>query len=305
MKTNNPLVTIIVLTYNEEEYVSKCLDGILMQQVNFPYEVKIYDDASTDNTQTVIQQYVDRYPGVFEAHLYKINYYSQGMQFYGEKQGYRTANGKYVALCEGDDYWTDPLKLQKQVDFLESHPDYSVCFHCYRNYKVAIGEYFEPEATKLIKQRGVSVGTDIDMQTFFAKWVTMPMAIVFRRDKLNLDVIERYRYFRDNHLVYHLMTEGKCYLFAFEGAIRNMRKEGMASLIPTAKAIQDALSVASELYEFNQNQYTKNSLISVYKWAIDYTKPFSCSRWKFSARLFALQPSVIGFCKNIVRKGYV
>lgn len=278
MKTNNPLVTIIVLTYNEEEYVSKCLDGILMQQVNFPYEVKIYDDASTDNTQAVIQQYVDKYPGVFEAHLYKINYYSQGMQFYGEKQGYRTAKGKYIALCEGDDYWTDPLKLQKQVDFLESHPDYSVCFHCYRNYNIYTQKYTMPNNLSQMMIDGID--SEFSLDNFFEKWVTMPLTCLFRLSMFDINYADKYKYFRDSHLFYHLLKAGKGYFFAFDGAVRTQRKEGMASLISQKQYCDFALKVSREFFFKNLDRYTREYYLVLLRQNIELY--MTSNKWRAS-----------------------
>lgn len=124
-----PTVSIICLTYNQEKYVRDCLDGFVMQQTSFPYEVLIYDDASTDGTPTIIQEYAEKYPSIFKPTLYKKNNYSQGLGYVGLYTGIKEAKGKYVAYCEGDDYWTDPQKLQKQVDFLETHPEYEICAH--------------------------------------------------------------------------------------------------------------------------------------------------------------------------------
>lgn len=124
-----PLVSIICLTYNQEKYVRDCLDGFVMQQATFPYEVLIYDDASTDSTPAIIQEFADKYPKIFKPTLYKKNNYSQGLGFVGYYEGIKQARGKYIAYCEGDDYWTDPHKLQKQVDFLETHLDYEICAH--------------------------------------------------------------------------------------------------------------------------------------------------------------------------------
>ena len=124
-----PTVSIICLTFNQAKYVRDCLDGFVMQQTNFPYEVLIYDDASTDGTPAIIEEYAAKYPNIFKPTLYKKNNYSQGLGYVGLYTGIREAQGKYVAYCEGDDYWTDPRKLQKQVDFLELHPDYEICAH--------------------------------------------------------------------------------------------------------------------------------------------------------------------------------
>lgn len=124
-----PLVSIVCLTFNEEEFVRDTFDNFLSQQTSFPFEVLVYDDASQDATPQIIQEYVDKYPDIFKATLYPENNFKKGLGFLGLRVGFQEAQGKYIAYCEGDDYWCDNLKLQKQVDFLESHPEYEVCAH--------------------------------------------------------------------------------------------------------------------------------------------------------------------------------
>ena len=124
-----PLVSIVCLTFNEEMFVRDTFDNFLSQQTTFPFEVLIYDDASQDSTPQIIQEYVDRYPNIFKATLYSENNLKKGLGFLGLRVGFQEAKGKYIAYCEGDDYWCDNYKLQKQVDFLESHPEYEVCAH--------------------------------------------------------------------------------------------------------------------------------------------------------------------------------
>ncbi len=126
---NTPLVSISCLTYNHGQFIRKCLDGFLMQKTNFQFEVLIHDDASTDNTRAIIEEYAHKYPDVIFPLIQSENQYQQGVRGMMAKFNFPRARGKYIALCEGDDYWTDPLKLQKQVDFLETHSDYALCFH--------------------------------------------------------------------------------------------------------------------------------------------------------------------------------
>lgn len=130
--SQNPvMVTVICLSYNHERYIRQCLDGFVMQQTSFPFEVIVHDDASKDNSQLIIREYVAKYPDTFKPILQSENLYSKGQKARVEmwRSIFRNAQGKYVALCEGDDYWTAPDKLQLQVDFLETHPDYGMCFH--------------------------------------------------------------------------------------------------------------------------------------------------------------------------------
>lgn len=123
-----PLVSISCITYNHAPYIRECLNGFIMQKTNFPFEVLIHDDCSTDGTTEIIKEYVEKYPEIIKPLYEEENQYQQGKPSGSAVWNLPRAKGKYVALCEGDDYWTDPLKLQKQVDFLESHPAYGMCY---------------------------------------------------------------------------------------------------------------------------------------------------------------------------------
>lgn len=128
MIESEPLVSISCITYNHISYIRQCLDGFILQKTSFSFEVLIHDDASTDGTTDVIREYERIYPHIIKPIYEKENQWVKG------KRGsivfnYPRAKGKYIALCEGDDYWTDPLKLQKQVDLMETYTNYSLCFH--------------------------------------------------------------------------------------------------------------------------------------------------------------------------------
>ncbi len=122
------LVSICCLTYNHEAYLRDTLEGFLMQKVDFPIEILVNDDASTDGTRAILREYAEKYPDLIRPFYQDVNLYSQGKDLCLEVL-YPAARGKYIALCEGDDYWTDPDKLQMQVDFLEAHPEYTACVH--------------------------------------------------------------------------------------------------------------------------------------------------------------------------------
>lgn len=128
-----PLVSICCLTYNHEPYIRQCLEGFLMQKVNFRFEVLIHDDASTDKTPQIIREYEEKYPKTIKPIYQNENQYSKGVRVTWVYQ-FPRAKGKYIALCEGDDYWIDPDKLQKQVDFLELNPNYGMVCTDYNKY---------------------------------------------------------------------------------------------------------------------------------------------------------------------------
>lgn len=113
------MVSVCVLSYNHEKYLRQCLDGIFMQKTTFPFEVRIHDDASTDNSQSIIKEYQEKYSDILKPILQTENQYSKGGGILN-KFLFPICEGKYIAICEGDDYWIDPMKLQKQVDILEA-----------------------------------------------------------------------------------------------------------------------------------------------------------------------------------------
>lgn len=123
-----PLVSIVCESYNHESYLRQCLEGFVMQKTDFSFEILIHDDASIDKSVDIIREYEYKYPNLLKP-IYQIeNQYSKGVKIWSEIQ-FPRALGKYIAICEGDDYWIDPQKLQKQVDYLESHPECTLCFH--------------------------------------------------------------------------------------------------------------------------------------------------------------------------------
>lgn len=121
-------LSIFCTAYNHEAYISQALDSFLMQKTDFPFEILVTDDASTDGTPAILQSYADRYPDIIRYFHQDRNLFSQGINIYEEIM-YPNARGEFIAYCEGDDYWTDPGKLQLQVDYLRSHPDCSACVH--------------------------------------------------------------------------------------------------------------------------------------------------------------------------------
>lgn len=127
------VVSIICCTYNHENYIRECLDGFIAQETTFEIEILVHDDASTDHTAEIIREYETRYPEVIKPVYQQVNQYSKGVDIFFDIL-LPLAKGKYVAICEGDDYWIDSLKLQKQVDFLESHPEYGMIFGKVRKY---------------------------------------------------------------------------------------------------------------------------------------------------------------------------
>ncbi len=121
-------VSVVCTAFNHSAYIRDALEGFLAQETDFSYEILVSDDASSDDTGAILREYAARYPDRVRPFCQETNLFSQGISLY-DTVLYPAARGQYIALCEGDDYWTDPEKLQRQVDFLDAHPDYSACVH--------------------------------------------------------------------------------------------------------------------------------------------------------------------------------
>lgn len=125
MSKNEILLSVCMVSYNQEAYVRDALDSVLMQKTNFEYEIIVSDDCSKDNTVQVVKEYYDQYPNKIRILTGDKNLGYPNNQ----RRSLEAAKGKYIALCDSDDYWTDPYKLQKQIDYLETHPECAICFH--------------------------------------------------------------------------------------------------------------------------------------------------------------------------------
>lgn len=130
ISASRPLVAISCMAYNHEPYIRQCLDGFVIQNTNFPFVAIVHDDASTDGTAAIIKEYAEKYPDIIKPIYETENQYSKkdGTLDKIMSQAIIDTKCKYIAVCEGDDYWVDPYKLQKQVMFMENHIDYSMCF---------------------------------------------------------------------------------------------------------------------------------------------------------------------------------
>ena len=169
--STTPLVSIVTLAFNHGRYLRQCLDGFVMQITDFTFEVIIHDDASTDDTAQIIREYEEKYPHIFRP-IYQIeNQYSKGVAI-GATYLYPAVRGKYICECEGDDWWTDPYKLQKQADFLEAHPEYSLCCTAYGSMRMRDGFVKDEKGTE----------TDITMRQLMKKNLIGTLTVMYRKE---------------------------------------------------------------------------------------------------------------------------
>lgn len=184
----DPLVSIRCLVYNHEPFLRQCLDGFVMQKTTFPFEAIVHDDASTDGSAAIIREYAEKYPDIIKPIYEAENQWAKGT--IGKTMDeVMHPNSKYIALCEGDDYWTDPDKLQLQVDFLENHPDYTMCFHRARTILDETGEEtdrFPSESFKTIQDR------DYSSTEMLQQWTVPTASMVYRRECASFPLKFRY-----------------------------------------------------------------------------------------------------------------
>lgn len=213
------MVSIVCTAYNHEPYIRDCLEGFVNQKTNFKFEVIIHDDASTDKTADIIREYEAKYPDIIKPIYQTENQHSQGIKF-GEKYIYPKLRGKYAAFCEGDDYWCDNNKLQKQFDFLESHPEYSFCVH--NSYKLNCTDGTKTEICKLKEDNDITLedivmrmGELFQTSSFFYKteYYLLPDSFIVSgfsdyQKAIYLALNGKIRYFKDIMSTYRYLSNG-------------------------------------------------------------------------------------------------
>lgn len=215
------MVVIHCSTYNHGKYIEDALKGFVMQQTNFPFCAIIIDDASTDNNTEIIKKYAKQYPNIIKPICLGYNHMQNGLS----RNPYFDCwhkSAKYIAQCEGDDYWIDPTKLQKQIDFLEANPDYMMCFH-----KASIIN--EINFGTGLKCEDIE-NKDYDANELFCNWIVPTASMVYRKEVnkvtyknrskvLNGDIVTiltcatlgKIRGFNDTMSAYRIQSNGVTY----------------------------------------------------------------------------------------------
>lgn len=271
MSDANVLVSICCLTYNHALYVRQCLDGFVMQKTNFQIEVLIYDDASTDGTQDIIREYEEKYPDIIKPIYQKENQYSKGVRV-SLVYNYPRVKGKYIAICEGDDYWTDSYKLQKQVDFLESHPDYVMCSHRFN-------QYIQEKGLLEEEQDNDFEGADYDLKNLIGgKWLTQTLTVMYRRSALDLKRYAAYGMSMDMVLLYELLRNGKGYCFPDIMAVYRVHKGGVWSEVSMNR--QRLMEFRARLAIYKVEQSNDAAMFVLFQFAKAISRKWMLEQWK-------------------------
>lgn len=243
------MVSICCITYNHEAFIAQALEGFLMQQTDFAFEVIVHDDASPDGTQAVIRSYAERDPRIRPI-LRQTNVKSTGVAVFPLLFG--LARGRYVAMCEGDDYWTDPLKLQKQVDMLESDPQLAL----------SVGGYMVLEAEgsrrEVVHRKADGAGYRFGYDDMQNRWLTKTLTVLFRKEVYDRIDLSGYRHTRDIHLFYHLMKGNEGYYHDEIFGVYRVHAGGVNSMRQGLVNNRAAYACYRELHETNRDTYTRH-----------------------------------------------
>ena len=253
-----PLVSICCLAYNHKSYIRQCLDGFIIQKTTFPIEILIHDDASTDGTTEIIREYESNYPEIIKPIYQSENQYSKGVKI-SATFNWSRVKGKYIALCEGDDYWTDPFKLQKQVDILENHPEFNVCFHQF--YRLEDSEYKELNkevVDSFMKISNYDNGFEFTLRDLFDKWFIGTLTMMFRTSILNFDIINRYTRFFDLHIFYYCLEKKNGFFLIDNMAVYRRHAGGVWAGASQKQRFNTDIVSYRELYKISPSEFTKS-----------------------------------------------
>jgi len=262
-----PMVSVFVMVYNHERFITDAIDSFLMQKCNFDFEIVIGEDCSIDNSKKLLLDYQNKFPGKFKLLLHKNNIGAQNNQ----NEVFKNCTGKYIAMCEGDDYWTDPNKLQKQVDFLEQNPLFSLVGH----------QAILKNEIKLHKKDFV-IGTfekDIfEYSDIVKKNIRIPTASIVFRNKIVFPEWFLKVYGGDRALIFLASKLGKIKIMDFKGSVYRIQSSGMEqrykkdkTLLPI-RNIQEQKIYLEVVEKENKQYYCKSIAWNYFYLSIVYLK---------------------------------
>lgn len=283
-----PKVAIRCITFNQEKYIRDALESFVAQKTDFPFVAIIHDDASTDKTQEIIQEYSNRYPDIILPILQKENQYSKGQGSFAPitktmNEAVEASEAEYAAPCEGDDYWIDPLKLQKQVDFLEANPDYGMVYgksqgydqvnkkvikilgKPYKNFKELVTTSFEvPTATVLYRTDTYNRAYREYLEN--KKWMMGDLPL-----SLSLATKSKIKFLDEELGVYRILSDSACHFKKLDDQIKFLN-----SALDVRKYFLEKNNLNKYLPEVEQNHllelYKKGLIYKDYKYSYQISK---------------------------------
>mgnify|MGYP003311220885 CR=1 FL=1 len=262
-----------------------------MQKTDFAFEVLVHDDASTDKSAEIIREYTAKYPDIFKPIYQTENQYSRGVKISATFL-YPQANGKYIALCEGDDYWTDPLKLQKQVDFLEANPEYVMCSHRFKVFK---------QNENVMADEGygdIPEGIHYDLDTLIhGNWYYTPLTVMFKLDGLCTEQYEKYPNTKDATLFFHLLKKGKGFLSPDVMGVYRIHSGGIWSCSSLENQLRMELKNRIGIYEVEQSYEAVVFIQNLFKGRIP--RSWMLKEWRLMVRTIRIISNHYGFISTL------
>ncbi len=258
-----PLVSVFITTYQHAPFIRDCLEGVLMQKTTFPVEILIGEDESTDGTREICMEYAEKHPDKIRLFLRDRKtsqlYDEDGnlIMRFNHKWLRKSARGKYIAVCEGDDYWTDENKLQKQFDFLNKHDDYVLTVGGYLMCNDKSGKM-----KKVIRRVNKPDNEQPGGYTFTGemaskRWITKTLTIMYRNLEELFNELYIYRNSRDVHFIYHLMKYGKGFYFTEVFGVYRIHDGGVYSSKSAEERVILRYNISKELYLKNKDNNSR------------------------------------------------
>ena len=239
---NNPVVSVVMITYGHEKHIDQAIDGVLMQQTKFRVELIIANDHSPDNTDTIVRKYIDENPN---KKLIKYFNHTRNLGMMPNVIfALNQSSGKYTAFCEGDDYWIDPLKLQKQVDFLEKNPDYGLV-HADCNFFYENTGKWEYNANRCL----IDLNKHYDKEVLFNKLINgtykiRTATVLLRRDLLNKIEPKEFQFLMGDTPLWLMLSQITSFKYINEVfSVYRIRAESASRSVNKSKQLQFQLSM--------------------------------------------------------------
>lgn len=244
-----PVVSICCITYNHKDYISQAIDSFLMQETEFPFEILIHDDASNDGTIDIIRDYKSKYPNIIRTIIQDENLFSKGVRFFNAKFLLPIAKGKYIALCEGDDYWTSSIKLSEQSKFMDENLNYSCCFH-------AVEQKDDTVNKSLSLTRLPTKGNTFYFEDVLKSYFIPTLSLFFRKElmPLNIPSYEKKMY-GDMFMQLILTSTGPAYYFNESMGVYRHHDGGVSKSIDFLSGIENARSVFYEINKLTEGRF--------------------------------------------------
>ncbi|MCJ7934328.1 MAG: glycosyltransferase [Chryseobacterium sp.] len=269
----NPEVSVIMLTYNHAPYLKQAIEGVLAQKTNFPFELIICNDNSPDHSDAIISEYAARFPDRIRYFNHKNNIgFVENQRF-----AFNQAKGKYIAYCEGDDYWTDLEKLQFQHDFLETHSEYvmvtarNLLFHQDEQTMTDDGKNHMFKDQEYI---------DFTRDSFFVQRPTQTFTYLIRRKCMDLKWIDVYPNYRDLYYFYHVLEFGKGRSFNKVVGVYRLHSGGVFSSLEIENKYRTSIGIFKNIKRVNNDKRadqqiikTLDELINKYYYEKEFVSP--------------------------------